>query len=207
VLALLAGGALSTVWVGSRIIAAPTGGPAVGTEQDAIRAQQTLFEIVRRSASRRPPAERSRREFTISEAELNAFLARHLGRVARLPLEGLAVSFLGDGTIDLRGRLALSEAFGAEGSTLVEYLPQSWRSSGVIVTLRGPLRIETQTSRGQLKALRFDVDEAYVGRQRVPVALLESLLGIREGLSRWSLPESIQAVIVEKGRAVLRTDS
>ena len=101
----------------------------------------------------------------------------------------------------------MDQVAGDDGSTLVAYLPESWRKSGVILRLRGPLRLETETSRGQAKALRFDVDEAYVGRQRVPVLALERLLAANERLSRWSVPDAVTAVIVEKGRAVVHTDS
>jgi hypothetical protein len=193
--------------MGSRAMSAPGQAPAIGTEQDGLRAQQTLFEIVRRSASRRPPSQRSQREFVLSEAEFNAFLARHLGHVAGLALTNLAVSFVGNGIVELRGQLDLGQVGGDTASTLGAYLPESWRKTGVILTLRGPLRLETEAARGQAKALRFDVEYAYVGRQRVPVLALERLLAANERLSRWSVPDSVTAVIVEKGRAVVQTDS
>jgi hypothetical protein len=206
-LAALAGIVLGAVRMGSRAMAPPTTAPAVGTEQDAIRAQQTLFEIVRRSTGRRPMAERVRREYILSEAELNSFLARHLGRVAGLPLDSLSIGFVGDGMIELRGRLTLDQVLGDHGSPLTEHVPKSWRSASVILTLRGPLRLETEASRGQPKALRFDVEEAYLGRQRVPVVAVERLLGAHGGLRKWSVPDSVDAVIVERGRAVVRTAS
>lgn len=206
-LAALAAGALTAVWIGSGVVATPERAASVGSEQDGLRAQQTLFEIVRRSATRRPPAQRARHEHVLSEAEINAFLARHLGHVAGLPLTNLAVSLVGNGVLELSGRLDLREVAGDERSTLVEYLPESWRKAGVIVTLRGPLRLEAETSRGQAKSLRLDVEEAYAGRQRVPVLVLERLLAANERLSRWSVPDSVTAVTVEKGRVVVQTDS
>jgi hypothetical protein len=90
---------------------------------------------------------------------------------------------------------------------LADYLPESWRGSRVTLTLRGPLRLETETSRGQARALRFDIEEAYVGRQRVPVLAAERLVGSAERLSRWPVPDSITAVIVEKGRVVVQSES
>lgn len=195
------------MWIGSAVVAAPEQTPAIGLEQDGLQAQQTLFEIVRRGATRRPPAQRTRREYVLSEGEVNAFLARHLGHVAGLPLTNLAVRFVGNGALELRGRLEVNQLAGDEKSTLVEYLPESWRKAGVIVTLRGPLRLEVETSRGQGKSLRLDVEEAYSGRQRVPVLVLERLLATNERLTRWSVPDSVTAVIVEKGRAVVQTDS
>ena len=67
---------------------------------------------MRRSGSRRPPGQRTRSEYVLSEAEFNAFLARHLGRVAGLPLSNLAVSFVGGGIVELRGQLDLDQMAG-----------------------------------------------------------------------------------------------
>jgi hypothetical protein len=97
-------------------------------------------------------------------------------------------------------------AFGDEGSFPVDYLPQTWRAAVVTVRLRGPLRLETETSSGQPKALRLDADEAYVGRQQVPVAVVEWLLGADgRQLTRLRVPEPVEAVTIERGRAVVRT--
>jgi hypothetical protein len=206
-LAALGGAAIGVFWVGSRLAASPEGAPLVGSEQDGARAQQTLFEIVRRGASRRPPGQRARHDYVLSEGELNAFLARHLGRVAGLSARDLTVRLLGQGTVEVRLRPEVGEAAGAGVSPLLDYLPESWRRTRATVTLRGPLRLETETSRGQAKALRFDIEEAYVGRQRVPVLAVERLVGSPERLGRWPVPDSISAVIVEKGRVVVQTDS
>jgi hypothetical protein len=162
---------------------------------------------MRRSGARRPPDQRTRNEYVLSEAEFNAFLSRHLGQVAGLALRDPAVRFIGGGIVELRGRLALDQVADGEESAFVAYLPESLRKSAVTLTLRGPLRLETETSRGQAKALRFDIDEAYVGRQRVPVLALERFLAASDRLSRWSVPDSVTAVIVEKGRAVVQTES
>jgi hypothetical protein len=204
-LLFLAGAALSGVWIASRATAVPEQAPVIGTERDGIRAQQTLFEIVRRGASRRPPAERTRVEYALTEAELNALLARHLGRVSGLPLSDLAVRLVGGGIVELLGRVDADQIAGE--SSVAGYLPEGWRRAGFLVTLRGPLRLETETSRGQARALRFEIDEAYVGRQRVPVFAIERVLAAGERLGRWSVPDSVSAVIIEKGRAVVQIDS
>jgi len=193
------------VWVGSRLAASPDEAPDRGTERDGLQAQQILFEIMRRSSSRRPLGQRTRTEYVLREAEFNAFLSRHLGRVTGLPLTDLAVSLIGGGIIELRGRLDLDEVVGE--TALLAYLPESWRRSGVTLALRGPLRLETETSRGQARALRFEIEDAYIGRQRVPVFALERLLATDERLGRWSVPDAVSAVIIEKGRAVVQIDS
>lgn len=186
-------------------MATPDQGPARGTVRDGFQAQQTLFEIMRRSGSRRPPGQRTRSEYVLREAEFNAFLAHHLGRVAGLPLTDLAASFIGGGIIELRGQLDLAEV--AAETSLLAHLPESWQKAGITLTLRGPLRLETETSRGQARALRFEIEEAYVGRQRVPVLALERLLATNDRLGRWSVPDSVTSVIIEKGRAVVQIES
>jgi hypothetical protein len=206
-LAAIAAVALAAAWVGSGIATPPVQGLAVGTEQDGLRAQQTLFEIVRRSGPGRPPAQRSRREYALTEAEMNAFLARHLGRIAGLALTDLQVGFVGSGLVELRGRLDLRDAADDEHSALLRYLPESWRAAGVVLTVRGPLRLEVEAARGQVKWLRLDVREAYAGRQRIPASAVEYLVGADERLRRWQVPDSVTAVIVEPGRVVLQTDS
>ena len=204
-LSILGAGVLAVVWVGSRVAGTPEQGPARGTERDGLQAQQTLFEIMRRSTSRRPSGQRTRSEYILREAEFNAFLAHHLGRVAGLPLTDPAVSFVGGGVIELRGQLDLAEV--AAETSLLGYLPESWQKAGVTLTLRGPLRLETETSRGQAKALRFEIDEAHIGRQRVPVFALERFLATNDRLGRWSVPDSVTSVIIEKGRAVVQIES
>jgi hypothetical protein len=206
-LATIAVGALAVVWVGSGIVTPPEQRLSVGTEQDGLRAQQTLFEIVRRGSARRPPAQRARREYALTEAELNAFLARHLGRISGLPLTDLQVGFVGPGLVELRGRLHLSEVAGDGHSALLGYLPESWRTGGTILRVRGPLRLEAEASPDQAKSLRLDVSEAYAGRQRIPVSAVAYLLGTDDRLRRWQVPDSVTAVIVETGRVVLHTDS
>lgn len=206
-LTVLAGGAAGVVWLSGRLTASPEGAPVVGTEQEGVRAQQTLFEIVRRGTSRRPPGQRARQDYALSEGEINAFLARHLGRVAGLSARDLTVGLLGQGIIEIRLRPEMGELAAEAVAPLADYLPESWRGSRVTLTLRGPLRLETETSRGQARALRFDIEEAYVGRQRVPVLAAERLVGSAERLSRWPVPDSITAVIVEKGRVVVQSES
>lgn len=206
VLGMLGGGALGIVWVVSRATTGPESLPTQGTEEDGLRAQQKIFEIARRASSPRPRGQRTTQDVVLTEAEVNAFMSRHLGTIRGVSFDRLALRLVGDGIAEIQGQIPLSRVAGDAGGPLGDYLPQSWRAATVTVRLRGPLRLETETSTGQTKALRLQADEAYVGRQQVPVAAVEWLLGTRgRPVTRLPVPESVEGVTVERGRAVVRT--
>jgi hypothetical protein len=205
-LALLGGAILGVLWATSRAVAPPDPAPIQGTEEDGLRAQQKIFEIVRKVASGRPRSQRAVQDYVLSEAEVNAFLTRHLGAIAGVPFDKLAVRLVGDGVVEVLGRVPLRRALGDEGGAWTDYLPDSWRTAVVTVRLRGPLRLETETSPGQPKSLRLEVTEAYVGQQRVPVTAVEWMLGADgRRLTRLRVPESVEAVTIERQRAIIRT--
>jgi hypothetical protein len=126
-----------------------------------------------------------------------------------VPFDQLAAHLVGDGIVEVFARVPLRRALGEEVSGWMDYLPDSWKTAIVAVRLRGPLRLETETSPGQPKALRLDVTEAYVGQQRVPVPAVTWMLGPdgRRLLTRLRVPSSVEAVTIERQRAVVRTMS
>ena len=207
-LAVLAGGAVGAVWLTSRVLAPPDRSPVAGTEEDGLRAQQKIFAIVRGAAGK-PRNERVPRDHVLTEAEINAFLSRHLGVIAGLPFDQLAVQMVGDGVIEVVGRVPLARALGGGLARGLDYLPASWRTSVATVRLRGPLRVETETSSGQPRTLRLEVTEAYIGQQRVPVTAVEWILGEdgRRLFTRLRLPSSVEGITIERQRAIVRTSS
>src|SRR5205809_5502868 len=88
ILATLAAGA---AWGVFEIIRRPAIAGTPTSPADGLRAQQKIFAIVRRAGDGRP------RAISLSEGELNAFLSRHLGESADLPLRNLAVRLPSDG--------------------------------------------------------------------------------------------------------------
>jgi hypothetical protein len=205
-LAVLGGGALAVTWGTSRIIAPPDTAPLQGTVEDGVRAQQRFVAIMRAGIGK-PRGERVPQEHVLSEAEINAFLSRHLGAIGGVPFDQLAVRLVGDGIVEVFGRVPLRRAFGEGVAGLMDYLPDSWTGAVITVRLRGPLRLETETSPGQPKALRLDVTEAYAGQQRVPVTAVEWMLGPdgRRLFTRLRVPSSVESVTIERQRAVIRT--
>jgi hypothetical protein len=208
-LAILGGGTVAALWATSRAIAPPDPAPIQGTEEEGFRAQQKIFAIVRGPQGTKPRSERVPRDYVLSEAEINAFLSRHLGAVAGVPFDRLAVRLVGDGIIEVLGRVPLRRALGEKVAGWMDYLPGSWMTAVVTVRLRGPLRVETETSPGQPRALRLEVTDAYVGQQRVPVTAVDWMLGPdgRRLFTRLRLPASVEGVTIERQRAVVRTSS
>jgi hypothetical protein len=202
---VIAGGSLGVLWAASRATAVPDTLPLQGTEEDGFRAQQKIFEIARKASASRPRGQRTPQDVVLTEGEINAFMRRHLGSIRGASFDKLAVRLVGDGVAEIVGQVPVRQALGEGGATLADYLPESWRTAVVTVRLRGPLRLETEASPGQPKALRLQIEEAYVGRQQVPVTAVEWLLGAGRQLTRLPVPESVEGVTVERGRAVVRT--
>src|SRR5437764_1221375 len=75
-------------------IAGPPTSPA-----DGIRAQQKIFDLLRHAGGGRPYS------VFLSEPEVNAFLARHLGEDGNLPLRRLAVRLPSAGHAEVAGQL------------------------------------------------------------------------------------------------------
>jgi hypothetical protein len=206
---MLGGGTLAVIWGTWQATSPPDTAPMPGSEEEGARAQQKIFAIVRGVTASKPRSERVVREYTLSEGEINAFLSRHLGTVAGMPFDRLAVRLVGGGVIEVFGRVPLRRVLGEEAAGWNDYLPESWRTADLTVWLRGPVRLETETSPGQPKALRLEVSEAHVGRQRVPVTAFEWMLGPdgQRLFTRLRLPSSVEAVTIERQRAIVRTAS
>ncbi len=207
-LAVLGGGALGVLWATSRAFAPPDTAPVQGTTEDGVRAQQKIVAIMRAGVGK-PRSERVPQEHVLSEAEINAFLSRHLGAIAGVSFDQFTVRLVGDGIVEVFGRVPLRRALGQEVAAWMEYLPDSWKTAIVTVRLRGPLRLESETSPGQPKALRLEVTDAYIGQQRVPATAVEWMLGPdgRRLFTRLRVPSSVEAVTIERQRAVIRTMS
>ncbi len=194
------------MWAASRAMAPPETAPLQGTAEDGVRAQQKFVAIMRAGIGK-PRGERAPQEHVLSEAEINAFLNRHLGAIGGVPFDQLAVRLVGEGIVEVFGRVPLRRAFGEGVAGLIDYLPDSWTTAVVTVRLRGPLRLETETSPGQPKTLRLEVTEAYVGQQQVPVTAVQWMLGPdgRRLFTRLRIPLSVERVTIERQRAVIRT--
>lgn len=187
-------------WLGSGIFARPVADHEIGSPADARRAQQKLFELARGSGGRdrRPPV-------TLLEREVNAFLARNLSP-ADLPLSELGIHLIGDGVVEVTGRVPFRTLWGDRLAMLANMLPARWAERPVWLRLRGPLRLEIGTGRGERRRLQLDVSSLMIGRRRLPALVLAAM---PEGpiirATRWSVPDIVESVTVEAGRLRITT--
>ena len=163
---------------------------------DGVRAQQKIFDLARRRTRAAP--------VVLSEAELNAFVARHLDP-ADLPFGEPALRLRGDdlaeiaGTVPL-GRLLQESPLGA----LAQALPAGWLARPVWLTVRMRAEIVTEPRR----ALRLKARRVAIGRQRVPVVVLRLVLDPSSlRLMRIALPPNVETVRIEPGRVVIQGTS
>jgi hypothetical protein len=193
--ALAVGGAVGAA---VRALARPDGPlPAATTEADGTRAQQKLFELARRP--RRAPT------VALSEAEVNALLARHLIEARGVRLGGPAARLLGRDRVELLAQLPLRQLLEDAGiPVLGDVLPAWWRTRQVWVRVGAHVRVDEGTRR----QLRLDVEGFAIGRQRLPAAALRLMLDpAAVGLLRWPLPRDVESVTIEPGRVIIRTAS
>jgi len=188
---------LGGVWYGRGIFERPAASYEVGNPVDGRRAQQKLFELSGRAPSRR--GDQRRLAVTLFEREINAFLTRHVSE--DLPLVDGAVRLVGNGVVEVGGRLPLRAVLGDSVGSAVGILPRRWAGQPVWIRLRGPLRLEAGTARDGPRRLRLEVESVWVGIRRVPAVVLTVL---PEGpilrATRWSVSGTIDSVVVEPGR-------
>lgn len=188
---------LGGIWYGRGMLEQPPASYAVGSATDGQRAQQKLFELSGKVAS--PRRGQTRVTLTLSEREINAFLARHASDV--LPLAEGAVHLVGDGVVELSGRIPLRAFLGDSVNSVARAFPGPWSKQPVWLRLRGPLRLETGTARADLRRLRLDVESLWVGSRWVPAIVLSVLPdGPIRRATQWTVSGTIDSVLVEPGR-------
>lgn len=203
VLVLLVAAALGgTGWMVLRSLEHPGLEIAPVTPEDGLRAQQKIYEVLRGGSQRVQRAE----AVTLTEREMNAFLARHLGEAAELPLAAIGVRLVGDGIIEFAGRLPARHVVSEPPlSAVSDLLPARWLARPVWLHLRAHVVLEPGALKGERRYLRVTVTRFALGRQRLPVALLRVLLNPTSArLLRWRLPDTVEAVTIAPGRALIR---
>ena len=187
---------LGGIWYGQGMREQPVAAYEVGSPIDGRRAQQKLFELSGKMASRRRDQGVT---VTLSEREVNAFLARHVSD--ELPLAEGAVHLVGNGIVELSGRLPVRAVLGDSVNSVARVFPDPWSRQPVWLRLRGPLRLETGTGRADLRRLSLDVESLWIGSRRVPAVVLTVLPdGAVRRATQWTVSGTIDSVLVEPGR-------
>jgi hypothetical protein len=185
----------TSVWGTSRVLQNPAVTPVRTTAEDAARAQQKLFRLVRGSAT--DPV-------VVSESEINAFVSRNVDR-SELPFDQ-PVIFLRDGdVVEIAGqvpvgRLIADSPLGAMGGLL----PERWSAHPVWLQVAAHARLE----RRPRPQLRLDVRRLSLGQQRLPVLTLRLLFEpARLRFVRLTVPDTVAEVRIQSGRIVIRPTS
>lgn len=205
-LLMLVAGAAGLLWGGIQALRDPDIPLVSTTAADGVRAQQKIFEIVRRGAQ---PGNKNTGPVVLSERELNAFLSRHLGESTELPLTDIGLRLADGGVAELRARLPLRHLVSEPPLSVVGgILPAGWLDLRVWLRVGVRPRLEPDEGRRERRHLRLEVTDFAVGRQRLPAVLLRVLLDPAAlSVLRWRVPDGIDAVSVEAGRVVVRTAS
>ena len=192
--ALLVGG---TVGATVRMLAHPDVSPPATTAADGARAQRKLFDLAR--PSRRGEA------VVLTEAEINALLARHLVQTRGVRLASPSVQLIGGDRFVLHAQSPLRQLFDETSlGGVADLLPTRWQTRPVWLRVGARVRLEE----GPRRQLRVDVDEFAVGRQRLPAPAVRLLLDpATVGLLQWTLPDHVEHVGIEPDRVVIQTAS
>lgn len=169
----------------------------VTTAEDSARAQQKVFQLVGRARGK-PVG-----PVVFTEAEVNAFVSRQLA--GQVPLSSPVVRLLAGNTVELFGRVPARRLLvDSPLSWLSEVLPSGWGRRDVWLRIRAHATLEG----GPRPRLRFEPSEFAVGQLPLPTVMVRLLLDPGTlAIFRWSLPEDVEAVTIDAGRATIRVAS
>lgn len=202
------GGLSAAGWLLYRVLEVPETHPARTTVADGLRAQQKIYDIVRR-ATGSSGRKRDGEVVVLTEPEINAFLSHHLAEAGEVPLGGSGVTLVGDGVIHFVARIPLRYLLAEPPlASLRARLPESWLDQPGWLQFRAHVRLERAGGREARRYIRLDIDDSALGRQRVPVQLVPLLVGpAAMRMLRWQVPETVESLTIERGRVVVRTAS
>jgi len=141
----------------------------------------------------------------LTEAEINALLARHLVEARGVRLAAPRARLIGGDRFVLHAQSPLRQLLDeASLGAVAGMLPQSWQARAVALRVGARVRVAD----GPRRQLRVDVDEFAVGRQRLPAPALRLLVDpAAVGLLQWTLPDHVEHVGIEPDRVVIQTAS
>jgi len=180
-------------WVVTRALEAPVIEATRFTREDGIRAQQKIVDLA---------LHRGRRDAVLlTEAEVNAFVSRHLDP-AELPVGEPVIRLRDNDTLEIIGTVALGRLVRESPvATLADILPRWWLARPVWLSIAA----RAATSSERRPVLRLEPRRLLIGRQRVPAFVLRLLFepsSLR--LMRIALPPEVQTVRIERGRVIIQ---
>jgi hypothetical protein len=196
---LVALGLLATIGTSacgtSRALQSPTVEAVRPTAEDAARAQQKLFRLVR-GATREP--------VVVTEAEVNAFVSRNVDH-RDLPFDEPLIFLREGNVVELVGQMPLGRLLAESPlGPVAGLLPTRWSGHPIWLQVVSRATFEREPRR----QLRLDVRRVRIGRQRVPTVALGVLFEpARLRFVRVTVPDTVGDVRIESGRAVIRPTS
>jgi hypothetical protein len=195
VVGLLAVAAVIVVggWAVTRTLQVPDLEAVRFTREDGVRAQQKIVDLaVHRGRSG---------AVVFSEAEVNAFVSRHLDP-AELPVRDPVIRLRDGDALEIVGTVALGRLVRESPvAPLAETLPAGWLARPLWLSINA----HAVTSRDPRHTLRLEPRALLLGSQRVPAFMLRLMLDpSRLRLMRIALPAEIQTVRIERGRVVIQ---
>lgn len=184
----------ASVWGASRALQDPRVPDIVATPEDAARAQQKLWRVVRGGA---------KDPIVLSEAEVNAFVARNLDP-NDLPFPDPLI-FLREGDVEVVGQVPLGRLLAESPLALpAALLPERWTARPVWLQVAA----RAQFQRAPRRQVRLAVRRVTIGEQRLPAVVLRMLFEpARLQFVRVTMPDTVADVRIENGRAVIRPTS
>ena len=177
----------------TRALEAPVVETVRFSRDDGVRAQQKIVDLALHRARSGP--------VLFSEAELNAFVVRHLDP-AEFPIRDPVIRLQGEDTLEIIGTLPLGRLVRESPlATLAEILPAWCLARPVWLTVAAGATVSTERRR----ILRIEPRRLLIGRQRVPAFVLRLVLepsSLR--LMRITLPLEVETVRIERGRVIIQ---
>lgn len=184
------------VWAGMRALETPAVEAPRFSRDDGVRAQQKIADLARHRAKTNP--------VVLSEAEVNAFVSRHLDPEV-LPVRDAVIRLRDGDVVEIVGTVALGRLLRESPvGTLADTLPAGWLARRIWLTIDAQPATATEPRR----TLRLDARRLTVGRQPVPALMLRLVLepaSLR--LMHIGLPSEVQTVRIDRGRVVIQTTS
>ena len=171
-----------------------------GSPADGHRAQQKVFDLLRRAGAGRSHTA------ALTEAEVNAFVRNHLGGETDLPQRNLGVRLPAEGQAEIVGRVSVRQLLHLPPFSVVAgVLPERVLAQEVWLTVVTGVTVETVDGARERRRLRLDVKRLRLGRLPLPEVMLRILFDPSTlRLLRWHLPQGIEEIRIEPGRVVIR---